>query len=637
MSETKLHTAQLGSNELVWTEGNLQAGSNITISKQPDSSIDADTLILCHFDNNADNAGTYQAGTAIASGINAYSTSYSAFEDGYGARIKTQIYETNWLSLNEPTYLTVDFWMAINLDQYDSSSQYTDIYWNTSPNGSGSASFCFFVRLTDKHLVTRLNNINTDTGIVIESNRFYHIAYEIAAPSDTTKRVTNFFVDGELVFTANQAYAYISSIRIINKPKYWGGYVASGWYIDELRMSSTLRYHGENFKVPTSPYSSAPATDAYNINAHIPVDSELLPSSKHAVQNKAVTAALNNKLDTATAASTYATKEEVTGKQDADTAYNKTNLLAGENITFTTTDLPEYTTSYTVVGEPTISTSGVLTGCSDTKFLYAEDKIARAESINSFVIHAKVNPTNSSMSNGGIIDTGNNSVADGNSKLTCYRLTQSAMTFRFRISSDGSQTYPVDVVSPEIPALNQDYYVKATFDGTTYTCGWSLDDVDWSNTTSVTSSTLPRHNDATAIIIIGDNIATNFSYEGSIYLPEVWVELNGTKVWSAWEYKKAVAISSVIATETVSSSNPSLVLESNKVYTCTSVDSLTITSVPVSNHETIVYFNTSASFTGVTLPANQPVIGTLPTWEASKSYVMSIQNGILVAAEVKTL
>lgn len=416
MSETKLHTDQLGSNELVWTEGNLQAGTNVTISKQPTTIVDDDTLVLLHYENEAVNYGklTSLESGSFSSSIDGYYTDYKQFGN-YGARISsTASYPRNMFSssyMSAMTEQTIDFWMCVNLNQY--STYRSEIYFGSYSGGGTSCPSIYFTATTFGFFAGGGSGLGDVALTPLVSNEWHHIAFEMKNGSLSSDKGLWLYVDGELVWSNIGAifYAYpqYAALSVKNYTAYKGGYVASGLYIDELRISKTLRYNGQSFTPPEHAYAGSTGSDSFQINAEIPVDTTLNAGSKNPVQNKVVTAALNTKLDTTTAASTYATQTTVAGKVDAQ------------------------------------------------------------------------------------------------------------------------------------------------------------------------------------------------------------------------------------ATQTVTSTTPSLELAANTVYTCTDVDSLTITSVPVSNLETIVYFTTSASFTSVTLPANQAVIGDLPTWEASKSYVMSFQNGILVAAEVNTL
>lgn len=89
---------------------------------------------------------------------------------------------------------------------------------------------------------------------------------------------------------------------------------------------------------------------------------------------------------------------------------------------------------------------------------------------------------------------------------------------------------------------------------------------------------------------------------------------------------------------TITSTTPSLSLEDNTFYNCTNaLTSLSVT-LPASNMYGIeIHFTTDTGFSGVTFPAGTLYTGTLPTWEANKSYLISIQKNVVIAAEIKTM
>lgn len=92
-------------------------------------------------------------------------------------------------------------------------------------------------------------------------------------------------------------------------------------------------------------------------------------------------------------------------------------------------------------------------------------------------------------------------------------------------------------------------------------------------------------------------------------------------------------------TQNISSTTPVLSLEDNTYYTFTNaLTSLTISSIPVNNKNGIdIFFSTANGFTGVTFPQGTLYTGTIPTWEAGKTYLISIQKNIVVAAEIKAM
>lgn len=106
-----------------------------------------------------------------------------------------------------------------------------------------------------------------------------------------------------------------------------------------------------------------------------------------------------------------------------------------------------------------------------------------------------------------------------------------------------------------------------------------------------------------------------------------------------WERIDVQPISGSSSTVEITSTTPSLALTDNTFYNCTNaLTSLTITSIPASNMYGIeIHFTTDVGFTGVTFPQGTLYTGTIPTWEAGKTYLINIQRNIVVAAEIKTM
>lgn len=94
-----------------------------------------------------------------------------------------------------------------------------------------------------------------------------------------------------------------------------------------------------------------------------------------------------------------------------------------------------------------------------------------------------------------------------------------------------------------------------------------------------------------------------------------------------------------VVTDVTSDTDPALALTDNTYYTFSdAITSLTISSIPVVNLGPIeILFTADTGFAGVTFPQGTLYTGTIPTWEAGKTYLISIQRGIVVAAEIKTM
>lgn len=85
------------------------------------------------------------------------------------------------------------------------------------------------------------------------------------------------------------------------------------------------------------------------------------------------------------------------------------------------------------------------------------------------------------------------------------------------------------------------------------------------------------------------------------------------------------------------STTPSITVVNDTYYTFSNaLTSLTLSSVTNINNVDIL-FTTASGFSGVTFASGTLYTGTIPTWEAGKTYVISIQKGIVVAAEIKAM
>lgn len=85
------------------------------------------------------------------------------------------------------------------------------------------------------------------------------------------------------------------------------------------------------------------------------------------------------------------------------------------------------------------------------------------------------------------------------------------------------------------------------------------------------------------------------------------------------------------------STTPSITVVNDTYYTFSNaLTSLTLSSVANINNVDIL-FTTASGFSGVTFVSGTLYTGTIPTWEAGKTYLISIQKGIVVAAEIKAM
>lgn len=202
--------------------------------------------------------------------------------------------------------------------------------------------------------------------------------------------------------------------------------------------------------------------------------------------------------------------------------------VAGEGITFTKLTTVK---DYTVEGSPTISADGEVRGFSDSNYLTAINPINAEDSLDSFEIYTAIKKDSTPEGNNGIIDT------SGQSGDISFRLTSldPQSSIRWRVSTDGNTTYPVDIIGSTVLETNKKYFIKVTYSSASgYALFSSVDGVSW--TTEGTSSVLTRpHRSSFDKILIGDNSATGSSFDGSLYLGDTYINVNGKRAWTAFE------------------------------------------------------------------------------------------------------
>lgn len=159
---------------------------------------------------------------------------------------------------------------------------------------------------------------------------------------------------------------------------------------------------------------------------------------------------------------------------------------------------------------------------------------------------------------------------------------------------------------------------------------------------AITCSDLPFNGNAEAVVtILPSTVSTKvvhvtitsgtdspYRWECSYYIQNSITHYTG---WISFQPEQKTINSDSIT--------PSLALVDNTYYTFTNaLTSLTISSIPAINTSSIdIFFTADTGFSGVTFPANTLYTGTIPTWEAGKIYLISIQKNIVVAAEIKVM
>lgn len=220
----------------LYTQSNLIAGSNISITEVPQPVIDSNTLGLFHFDEDTSNS---ISGTGITIASSAYisrNTSIAKFGTA-GGRCTASFsnynrmfdYETTPVSTGD---MTLDCWMLTQQDDYYTSK--VTIGGSTSYTSSTS-SYYILVSVQGTSITIGSSTTSVSTGT------WHHVALE---KEGNTYRA---YLDGQLKYTTTNT----------TNSKFIGVNLGSGYNgIDEIRLSNVARYQGNNFTPFTSAYTA---------------------------------------------------------------------------------------------------------------------------------------------------------------------------------------------------------------------------------------------------------------------------------------------------------------------------------------------------------------------------------------------
>jgi hypothetical protein len=243
----------------VWTQNNLVAGENVTITKQPNPYvINEDTLAIFHldgnFNNGIDNSNFSIVDEAVAAG---YESSFLTGSDKkFGTAASDRVYDNGtWyyrnLSINAykqfPNGFTIDFWAKRPVSSDIMSSGIIPGGYGLYVNGFGYVGFG--AGSYSEPLYATSWNVNADP------TNWHHIAISISP----TKR--RFFLDGVLVVSAD----FSGSLELAANARSQFGQVI----IDELRITNRALWQDtDDFSadLPNAPYDVA--DDVYEINAN---------------------------------------------------------------------------------------------------------------------------------------------------------------------------------------------------------------------------------------------------------------------------------------------------------------------------------------------------------------------------------
>ena len=182
--------------------------------------------------------------------------------------------------------------------------------------------------------------------------------------------------------------------------------------------------------------------------------------------------------------------------------------------------------NYTVVGSPTVSDNGDATGFSDSNYLTIPNPFT--PTMNRFTLITSFTTTNNTVSNPGIFDSPNGNT---NIRLT---ITETGK-LRFRISTTGAQTYPVDITGTTTIENNKKYWAKVDYDNSrNYSIYLSEDGHVWNQEAYAIITDRPHYTSGIQNVI-GDNTAAGSYFEGTLHLADWSITVDGVKVW---EYLK---------------------------------------------------------------------------------------------------
>lgn len=230
-----------GTPEGVYTQTNLLAGTNISITEIPQPVIDENTLGVWHFDGDGNNAVSGSSYGEISS--TRVSTDYSKFGTGSYKDDHTDSSNRTIITFssdNMSSNFTVDMWVRM----FSSSANY---YYREIQLGDYGA-----MKLANGKI--GYGTFSESETVSATAGEWYHIAFERL--NDELRYYVNGNVLGTVVATRTSSATL--QIKQASSP--------SALYIDELRFSNVARYQGNNFTPFNQPYSTSAGDPKYQIN-----------------------------------------------------------------------------------------------------------------------------------------------------------------------------------------------------------------------------------------------------------------------------------------------------------------------------------------------------------------------------------
>lgn len=269
MAETKITSAQTAND--VWTSTNLTAGTNITFSQVLQPIIDANTLGVWHFEDDAQTGGSF---------VNSVTGATAEIKRPMATAGGTGTTKDLWTSLNAAKFGTRSLRFGGADNHYFENDQYFVLTKGSAGVLPGDLTYDFWFYATSYNASLKmfgwganfcLQNNSGKTDYVLHSsadgdfslnltlNTWHHIAFQ------RKNNTLFFFYDGNLInpnSTQQSSYAFGDDSCINIK---YASSSSSPFYIDELRLSNIARYDG-NFTPFELPYSYG-GDPIYQINS----------------------------------------------------------------------------------------------------------------------------------------------------------------------------------------------------------------------------------------------------------------------------------------------------------------------------------------------------------------------------------
>lgn len=242
--------------ENVYTQDNLVAGANISITEVAQPLIDSNTLHLCHFNDSVADVISGQSDWPSTDLV--YLT--GKFDKARGFTNTSFKAATPQINFSQNT--TVDFWLA----PLTGSGNVADLAYINASSSSTGASFLKFYNPNGSNHKIQIGADFSGTGSNVDIQwtdtsfswgNFFHVAFE----KDVTNGAVYLFVNGKKVYE----HAHTSAIGNVTLYGRTNGSSVDGTAFDEFRISNVVRWYTD-FTPFSVPYSTTAGETQYQIN-----------------------------------------------------------------------------------------------------------------------------------------------------------------------------------------------------------------------------------------------------------------------------------------------------------------------------------------------------------------------------------